>query len=315
MGFLLATLFAVVVGLYLSNPAYIQDQMIGFYLDQSQPCIQETLTKENQIQRTKHSNCEPSEFSSLLSDEPKLREFILKIVTRDFPEYRYSTDWEEIGDTRLRMNLNNTQWRPLDKVVWLCSQPVKQHVTVSTRLLAICAATPNDAGDGYDGAIKIYEFRPTLFGMLGRRIYEESAISKKGKGKSALFSVKFGMHRGQLFAEIVKHHLQFKREVRATTDVWAYEDQQFKQVFEFESSLTDFKSPLCKANLPDECPFAHRFFDFSFLDLINGGTVCSFEVYYSKDTDGEPDGCIPYLFDAKNWTLTKQAQQPTGEEF
>ena len=315
IGFLVATLFALLVGLYLSNPDYFKDQIIGFYLAQSQSCIQETLTTENQIQPSEHPNCGLGDFNSRLADEPKVREFMLKMVDRDFTGYRYSTDWEALGDTRLRINLNNTQWRPLEKVVWLCSQPVKQYVTVSTRLLAICSATPNDAGDGYDGAIKIYEFRPTLFGMLGRRIYEESASSKKGAGKSVVFSVQFRVHSGQLFARTVKHHMQFKREARATTAVWAYKDQQFKHVFEFESLVTDFKSPLCKANLPDECPFEHKFFDLYPLDLINGGTLCLYEVYYSKDSDGESDECISYLFDAKNWTLTKQAQQPPSEEF
>jgi hypothetical protein len=316
IGVIFAFVLAVLAGLYASNSVFFEDQLLDFYINQSEACTQSVLSSENEVQATRHPNCVQGSFVSKSFDEPDINKFVSKMVARDFFGYQFSPAWENIEYNKPWAELEGVQWEPLLKVVWLCGLPVKQYATVSTRLLALCSATPNAAGTGYDAAVKIYELHSGTFGVLGRRIHEASASAQGAGVKSILFSVQFRMYSGQLYAKLTTHHMRKKNEVKATTEVFAYIDKRLKSVFEFQSLWADPDKPLCHRPDGSPCPFVHRFFDLTFLDLINGGTVYAFETWFSEGSDMEPnDEGIPFIFDAKNWTLKRKFPRKPDEAF
>jgi hypothetical protein len=307
---------ALLAGLYASNRVFFEDQLIDFYINESEACTQSVLSSENEVQATRHPNCVQGSFVSTSFNEPDINKFVSRVVARDFFGYQFSPAWEPIGHNKPGVDFEGVEWESFSKVVWLCGLPVKQYATVSTRLLALCSATPNAAGTGYDATVKIYELRPSIFGVLGRWIHEASASAQGIDVTSVLFSVEFRMDSGQLSAELVKHHLKLENEVKADTEVFVYKDKKLKYVFEFQSLWADPDKPLCHRPDGSPCPFVRRFFDLTFLDLINGGTIYAFETWFSEGSDMEPnDEGIPFVFDAKNWTLKRKFPRKPDEAF
>ena len=313
--FFLLFLFVVVTGFCLINSTLISERISTFYLDSAQPCIQKTVPETNQLQATPHPNCVQGSFEATLLNEPGLNEFISSLVVRDFPGYQLSSSWLIFGQGYPWINTKNLQWVPLIKAVWICNFPVAQYITTSTRLLALCSATPNSDRTGYDGAVKIYEFGESAFGVVGRLLYEEPVSMKEERGVSTLFSVEFRMYDGLVSSELTKHHFRHGRDEKASTKVLVQKDKKLVPLFEFERFVADIGSPLCSATKNPECPVFERFFDLGSLDLINGGIVYAYEAWYSEESDGQPDEGIPYIFDAKKWTLKRQFPEKTDEHF
>lgn len=120
--------------------------------------------------------------------------FVSQIVERDFPGYQRDESWVSIADTAYTLvNLKRIVSRPLAKAVWFCSSPETQPLTTNTSIFALCSASGNKQGTGYEATVSFYEFQQSKAGFASRRIYNEGAMVQEEGMTSVLFSVDFSL--------------------------------------------------------------------------------------------------------------------------
>ena len=318
---MLSVLVFAATGFFILKFDLMKEKLVHFYLDQGESCNYGYGSSDSDISLPNKETCTILQKPSTISqssdvDSADIVSLVNQLVQQDFPEFVHRPKG------MLRFDANGPSYKikaaevgQMAKEVWLCNDPAMQPLTTKTRVLALCAFVPTVVDSGYGSVIHIYEFRQGLFGVFSRRLLREVAYSNSERDLSVLFSLSFGVLNQKLLATIEKHQIHEDRQVKKYSSLWVYGDKAFRLLLDFESFSDEAGTGTCRGGALNQAGAVYRWLP-SNPDFIKDGASLFFSEARGDDANvGIPLKQIPFIFDAKNWTLNRKFPRKPGETF
>ena len=294
----------------------IKERLVNAYLDSSNTCTYLKTTAIPDRSESSDFDCLLGKSDAYARHESDIQAFVLDRVARDFPGHKFALRWDLEDEIDPLLEAYPMRWPQGFDGVWICSNPVLHPLTTTTYTLALCSVENKWGASGFQGSVKIYEVRPSIFGMLGRRIYEKNANPEAGFSTGAVLEVSFGFFNAHVSAIEKEHHLKGDAKVKVQARVMAYRNGVFEPFFEFDSFAFAGPPRDCETSPHAGCKANARAFQFLTNPLTNGDLITVFEgeapgIFEDWDYAKE----IPFVFDAKNWTLKRKFPLKPGDTF